>query len=105
MSGHVTPIASIRIGIWLGHLKLPPEAAPTDRKTPNPGCVTKPPFAVKPKLRASPPIARPPTVTCAEADANETISWSPVAPVSIVKPLAETVRNEPRWILSVSDFH
>ncbi len=90
------------IGRKLGHLNESPLSEPTLRKTPKPGRVTKLPSPLKPKLRASPPIERPPALICAPAEPKATISWSSAAPVSSVKSTAVIVRNEPSLIFSVS---
>jgi hypothetical protein len=54
------------------------------------------------KLRASPPITSPPTVTCAPTDANPTSGSSGSAPVSMVKFFAVRLRTEPSVITIVS---
>ena len=102
MSGHSIPIALMWIGSQLGHLKLEPSAPPSVRKTPNPGRVWNEPSPLNWKLRASPPITSPPTVTCAPIDAKPTSGSFGPAPVSTVKFFAVSVSTDPRLMTIVS---
>ena len=103
MFGHSIPISSSRIGSQLGHLNDAPSAAPTLRKTPKPGRVLNSPRPLNAKLRASPPMIRPPARTSAPTETNETRSFSvPIAPVSSMKSTAVIVSTEPSVIFIVS---
>ena len=102
MSGHSMPMAVMRTGSQLGHLKLSPLAPPTERNTPKPGRVWNEPSPRKAKFRASPAMTTLPTFTSAPTDWKLTSGSSSAAPVSMLKPRAVSVRNEPSVIRIVS---
>ena len=102
MCGHWRPIASIRTGSQLGHLKLSPVAAPIANWTPKLSPAEKLPSPRNAKLDALPVIVRPPTVMLALAEPKLTSFCVAVAPVLTWKLDAVSVRNDPRLIESWS---
>src|SRR3569833_231433 len=70
--------------------------------TPKPVRVWNEPSPLNWKFRASPPIVRPPTVTCAPTESNETSASFAAAPVSIAKFFAGSVSTEPSVMFIVS---
>ena len=105
ISAHSRPSALILIGSHDGHLKLPPDAAPTLINTPKPGLVLKLPSPRNAKLRASPPSSKPPMFTRAPSAAKDTSSSLSPAPVLSMKSRAVRARKLPSLISIVSAWN